>query len=150
VGLKRSSQPDFSFSGVKTALYYLLRGMKPEERSARAADVAASYRRAIVEALVSKTVQAAEDQRVEAIAVTGGVAANSLLRKQLTEAGSAAGFYVVVPPPAYCTDNAAMIGAAALSGPRLDYPRYLRVDASASLSLGQWYPVSLDDSSQEI
>ena len=150
VGLRRSAQPDFSFSGVKTALYYLLRGMTPDERSARAADVAASYRRAIVEALVSKTVQAAEDQGAEALAVTGGVAANSLLRRRLAEAGSKAGFHVVVPSLAYCTDNAAMIGAAALSGPRLDYPRYLRVDASASLSLGQWYPVPLDDWSQEI
>ncbi|MBN1632277.1 MAG: tRNA (adenosine(37)-N6)-threonylcarbamoyltransferase complex transferase subunit TsaD [Thermoleophilia bacterium] len=144
IGLRRSTQPDFSFSGVKTALYYLLRAMTPEERAAKAADVAASYRRAIVEALVSKAVQAAEEQGAEALAVTGGVAANSLLRERLVEAGGRAGFYVVVPPLAYCTDNAAMIGAAALHGPRLDYPRYMGIDASASLSLGQWYPVNLD------
>jgi len=143
IGLKRSERPDFSFSGVKTALYYLLRDMTPDERAANAADVAASYRRAIVEALVDKALQAAEEQGAEALAVTGGVAANSLLRERLVEAGSKAGFHVVVPPLAYCTDNAAMIGAAALAGPRLDYPRYLGVDATASLPLGQWYPVSL-------
>ena len=144
IGLRRSARPDFSFSGVKTALYYLLRGMTAQERAAKAADVAASYRRAIVEALVGKAIQAAEEQGVEAIAVTGGVAANSLLRERLVEVGGKAGFYVVVPQLSYCTDNAAMVGAAALTGPRLDYPRYLEVDASASLALGQWYPVSLD------
>jgi N6-L-threonylcarbamoyladenine synthase len=150
IGLKRSVRPDFSFSGVKTALYYLLRGMTPQEREANAADVAASYRRAIVEALVSKAVQAGEEQGVKALAVTGGVAANSLLRRRLVEAGGSAGFHVVVPPLAYCTDNAAMIGAAALGGVRLDYPRYLSVDASASLSLDQWFPLSLDGPLAEI
>ena len=60
VALKRSPRPDFSFSGVKTALFYLLRDMSAEERAARAADVAASYREAIVEALVSKSVKAAK------------------------------------------------------------------------------------------
>lgn len=140
VALRRSSRLDFSFSGVKTALYYLLRDMSAEERKRRAADVAASYRKAIVEALVSKTLAAAERERVGAVAITGGVAANSLLRKRLLELGSARGLEVIVPALPYCTDNAAMIGAAALAGPRLDHPDYLGMDASASLSLGQWCP----------
>jgi N6-L-threonylcarbamoyladenine synthase len=138
VGLKRSTRPDFSFSGVKTALYYLLRDMTSQERAEKAADVAASYRQAIVSALVSKVAQAAEREGVETLAVAGGVAANSLLRRRIVEAGRAAGLHVVVPPFAYCTDNAAMIGVAALGGPMLEYPHYLAVDASASLSLGQW------------
>ena len=138
VGLKRSPRPDFSFSGVKTALYYVLRDMTAAERSARAADVAASYREAIVEALVSKAVKAALREGARTLGVAGGVAANSLLRKRLREKGEAAGLYVVVPPFAYCTDNAAMIGAAALAGPSLQYPDYLDVDASASLRLGRW------------
>ncbi len=138
VGLKRSSRPDFSFSGVKTALYYLLRDMTADERTARAADVAASYREAIVTALVGKALRSAKEERAETLAVAGGVAANSLLRRRLMEAGEEAGLYVVVPPLAYCTDNAAMIGAAALGGPCLRYPDYLGVDASASLALGQW------------
>ncbi len=145
VGLKRSTRPDFSFSGVKTALYYLLRGMTSEERVQRAADVAASYRKAIVDALVSKTVSTAEREGVGTVAVAGGVAANSLLRRQLAEEGSAAGLKVIVPPESYCTDNAAMIGAAALGGPWVDYPHYLGIDASASLALGQWFPHGLQD-----
>ncbi len=138
VGLKRSARPDFSFSGVKTALYYLLRDMSAEQRVERAADVAASYREAIVEALVSKSVKAAQREGARTLGAAGGVAANSLLRRRLRERGEAAGLHVVVPPFAYCTDNAAMIGAAALAGPWLPYPDYLDVDASASLPLGRW------------
>jgi N6-L-threonylcarbamoyladenine synthase len=139
VGLKRSPRPDFSFSGVKTALYYLLKDMSPEERAVRAGDVAASYREAIVEALVSKSVKAAQREGARTLGVAGGVAANSLLRRRLKERGEAAGLRVVVPPFAYCTDNAAMIGAAAIAGPSLPYPDYLAVDASASLPLGRWF-----------
>jgi N6-L-threonylcarbamoyladenine synthase len=144
VALRRSSRPDFSFSGVKTALYYLLRGMNEKERSARAADIAASYREAVVRALVEKTLRAARLERVPTVAVAGGVAANSLLRRRLAEAGSRAGLQVIIPPLAYCTDNAAMIGAAASGAPRLEYPDYLAMDASASLALGQWMPSSKD------
>jgi N6-L-threonylcarbamoyladenine synthase len=142
IGMKRSVRPDFSFSGVKTALYYLLRGMAPEERERRRADIAASYRKAIVDALVHKSVRAARHEKVSTLAVAGGVAANSLLRKRLAAEGEAAGLRVIIPPFAYCTDNAAMIGAAALGGPWLDYPAYLSVDASASLSLGEWLPAT--------
>lgn len=138
VALKKSPKPDFSFSGVKTALFYLLRDMTPEQRQARAADVAASYREAIVEALVTKSVKAAKAEGAKTLGVAGGVAANSLLRRRLVERGQAAGLYVVVPPFAYCTDNAAMIGAAALAGPSVPYPDYLDVDATASLPLGRW------------
>jgi N6-L-threonylcarbamoyladenine synthase len=140
VGLRRSTRPDFSFSGVKTALYYLLRGMNEQERVARAADIAASYRQAIVAALVGKTVRAAEKERVKTVAVAGGVAANSLLRRRLLEEGRRAGLHVVIPAFSYCTDNAAMIGAAALSGPRIEYPGYLTIDATASMPLGRLLP----------
>jgi N6-L-threonylcarbamoyladenine synthase len=140
VALKRSGRPDFSFSGVKTALYYQLRELSAAERAANAADIAASYREAIVSALVGKTLGAARQEGANTVAVTGGVAANSLLRRRLAEEGQKVGLHVVLPPLAYCTDNAAMIGTAALSGPRLDYPAYMDVDASASLPLGQWLP----------
>ena len=66
--------------------------------AANAADVAASYREAIVDALVSKSVRTAGQQKVRTLAVAGGVAANSLLRRRLREAGAAAGFHVVIPP----------------------------------------------------
>ena len=84
--------------------------------------------------------KAARHEAVRSLAVAGGVAANSLLRRRLVEEGEAAGLHVVVPAFKYCTDNAAMIGAAALAGPRLEYPDYLAVDASASLALGEWLP----------
>lgn len=141
IGLKRQGNLDFSFSGVKTALYYLLRDMTAEEREARAADVAASYREALVSALVDKTLAAALAEKISAVGVAGGVAANSLLRRRLVERGAAAGLQVVIPPPAYCTDNAAMIAAAGLDGPVLSYPDYLELEASASLPLGSDRPV---------
>ncbi len=135
IGLKRRGGFDFSFSGVKTSLFYLLRSWTEEERAERAADVAASYREAVVEALVSKLLAAAAAEHVSAIAIGGGVAANSLLRRRVSDEGERGGLHVVVPPLAYCTDNAAMIGAAALSGPELQFPAYLGLEASASLPL---------------
>ena len=140
VGLRKSSGLDMSFSGVKTALYYLLRDMTPEERVARAADVASSYRAAVVEALVGRLLQAAQAEGVNTVAIAGGVAANSLLRRRLLREGVEAGLHVVVPPFALCTDNAAMVGAAALASPLLRYPDYLDVDAKASLPLAVWRP----------
>jgi N6-L-threonylcarbamoyladenine synthase len=114
---------DFSFSGVKTALLYKLRDLG-EEAEARKADLAASYQRAIVRALVERTRAAAAELRHERVAVVGGVAANSELRESLRGANFA--------PLALCTDNAAMIASAARFGRRLPYPRYLDLDAYAS------------------
>jgi N6-L-threonylcarbamoyladenine synthase len=136
VGLKKPGNLDFSFSGVKTSLYYLLRSWTPEERERRAADVAAAYRDAVVEALVSKLLAAAQREKAPAVAIGGGVAANSLLRRRIRTEGTDRGLHVVTPPLRFCTDNAAMIGAAALAGPVLEYPHYLGLEASASLALG--------------
>ena len=130
VGLKRSVRPDFSFSGVKTALYYLLREMSADERKARAADVAASYRRAIVAALREQGPPVGGAGRGDDSRHSRRGGGEFLLRRRLLEAGEKAGLHVVVPPFAYCTDNAAMIGAAALSGPIVPYPDYLGVDAA--------------------
>jgi N6-L-threonylcarbamoyladenine synthase len=114
---------DFSFSGVKTALLYEVRGLehKLEERRA---DLAASYQRAIVRALVERTRAAATRTGTERIAVVGGVAANSELRALLPEAKA--------PPLELCTDNAAMIASAARYTEAVPYPRYLGIDAYAS------------------
>jgi N6-L-threonylcarbamoyladenine synthase len=114
---------DFSFSGVKTALLYAVRDLGGEAE-ARKPDLAASYQRAIVRALVERTQAAAEREGHEQIAVVGGVAANSELRESLPGARFA--------PLALCTDNAAMIASAGRYGRRLPYPRYLDVDAYAS------------------
>ncbi|HLX19061.1 MAG TPA: tRNA (adenosine(37)-N6)-threonylcarbamoyltransferase complex transferase subunit TsaD [Gaiellaceae bacterium] len=112
---------DFSFSGLKTALLYATRDLSPEELAARRADLAASYQRAIVRALVGRAREAAGSRR---IAVVGGVAANSELRAALPDAALA--------PLALCTDNAAMIASAARFTPVLAYPGYLALDAYAS------------------
>jgi N6-L-threonylcarbamoyladenine synthase len=114
---------DFSFSGVKTALLYAVRDLGGEAE-ARKPDLAASYQRAIVRALVERTRAAAEREGHEQIAVVGGVAANSELRESLPGARFA--------PLALCTDNAAMIASAGRYGRRLPYPRYLDLDAYAS------------------
>jgi N6-L-threonylcarbamoyladenine synthase len=100
--LKGSS--DFSFSGVKTALLRLVEGGKVSS----VADAAASFQEAVVDVLVSKTLTLAKERRVKQILLAGGVAANGLLRKRLVEKSS---LPVLIPKPAWCTDNAAMIAA---------------------------------------
>jgi N6-L-threonylcarbamoyladenine synthase len=115
---------DFSFSGLKTALLYAVRELTAEELERGRADLAASYQRAIVRALVERTRQAAEQIEATRIAVVGGVAANSELRAALPQATAA--------PPALCTDNAAMIASAARFSNPIPYPGYLGLDAYAS------------------
>ncbi len=112
---------DFSFSGVKTALLYEIRSLADVDE--RKADLAASYQRAIVTALVRRTLEAAERIGAERIAVVGGVAANSELRAALPDA--------VAPPLELCTDNAAMIASAARYAEAVPCPRYLALDAYA-------------------
>jgi len=112
---------DFSFSGLKTALLYATRELSAEELEARRADLAASYQRAIVRALVARVREASCSKPV---AVVGGVAANSELRAVLTDAALA--------PLPLCTDNAAMIASAARFTHTLAYPGYLGLDAYAS------------------
>jgi N6-L-threonylcarbamoyladenine synthase len=115
---------DFSFSGLKTALLYTVRDLAEAELVARRADLAASYQRAIVRALAGRLREAAAATGIERTALVGGVAANSALRAALPDAAFA--------PLAYCTDNAAMIGAAAADTPALAWPDYLDLDAYAS------------------
>jgi N6-L-threonylcarbamoyladenine synthase len=103
---------DFSFSGLKTAVRYHL-DAHPEDALTRSADVAASFQAAVVDVLCAKTLRAARALGVKTVALAGGVSANSLLRSQLRSLGQVEGLRVLVPPLAYCTDNAAMIACAA-------------------------------------
>ncbi len=100
---------DFSFSGLKTALLYRVRDLGEAGARARRADLAASYQHALVEALARRVEQAIEQTGATQVAIGGGVAANGVLRARL--AGVAPRLHV--PPRALCTDNAAMVGAAA-------------------------------------
>jgi tRNA N6-adenosine threonylcarbamoyltransferase len=114
---------DFSFSGLKTALLYAVRELSPDELERRRADLAASYQRAIVRALVERAQAASEQTGMDRIAVVGGVAANSELRASLEDAAFA--------PLELCTDNAAMIASAARFSESVPYPQYLSLDAYA-------------------
>jgi N6-L-threonylcarbamoyladenine synthase len=119
---------DFSFAGLKTALLYKVRDLGPEETARRAADLAASYEHAIVEALIARVERALSAEPEPRLAIGGGVAANRLLR----ERALALGVPVHVPPPELCTDNAAMIASAARYMPPVPYPDYLALDAYAT------------------
>ncbi len=111
---------DFSFSGLKTALLYAVRDLSADELQARRADLAASYQRAIVRALVERLDASGADR----VAVVGGVAANSELRASLPRAALA--------PLPLCTDNAAMIASAGRYVEPVAYPGYLSLDARAT------------------
>lgn len=100
---------DFSFAGLKTALLYKIRDLGPERAGDLRADLAASYQRAIVEALARRTELALEQTRMTRLAIGGGVAANTALRERLAQLGAD----LHVPAISLCTDNAAMIASAA-------------------------------------
>jgi len=117
---------DFSFSGLKTALLYAVRELGAAEVERRRADLAASYQQAIVRALIRRLEEAASVSGFERVAVVGGVAANSELRAALPDAAFA--------PLELCTDNAAMIASCGRFVEAVPYPRYLALDAYASLA----------------
>jgi N6-L-threonylcarbamoyladenine synthase len=119
---------DFSFSGLKTALLYKVRDLGPDEAERLKADLAASYQRAIVDALTARVGHAlARHPDIERLAIGGGVAANSWLREAVRDLG----VRVHVPARELCTDNAAMIAGAARFTTPLAYPDYLALDATA-------------------
>ncbi|MDR2771030.1 MAG: tRNA (adenosine(37)-N6)-threonylcarbamoyltransferase complex transferase subunit TsaD [Clostridiales Family XIII bacterium] len=104
---------DFSFSGVKTGVLNHLNAEKQAGRDVNVADVAASFQQSVVEVVVAKTLRAAESSGETRVVMAGGVASNSLLRAALGEACRARGLRLYCPSPLLCTDNAAMVGAAA-------------------------------------
>ena len=104
---------DFSFSGLKSAVLNYLNKAKMKGVEINAADVAASFQQAVLDVLVEKTVRAAVEHGVDTILLAGGVAANGTLREQLQKAAEVHQIQVHYPPVSFCTDNAAMIGAAA-------------------------------------
>lgn len=154
---------DFSFSGLKSAVLNYLNQCKMKqgindfdvhaqktgredfdpyevidpETGATAADVAASFEQAVVDVLVSKTLLAAKDLKIDKIAIAGGVASNSALREGMKEACEKANKTLFFPSPVLCTDNAAMIGCAGyyeyISGTRHD----LTLNAVPNLKLGE-------------
>ena len=123
----------FSFSGLKTAVLYHVRGQDalaptpPPEQIERRADVAASFQEAVVDALVGETLEAARREGLDRVLVAGGVACNRRLRERFAADAAPEGIEVTFPSPAYCTDNAVMIAG-------LGYP-LLRAGATAELAV---------------
>lgn len=129
VGLAGRGRRDFSFAGVKTALLYAVRERPDAPTDAERADLAASYQEAVLRPLADRLVEAAVDHGVPAVALGGGVAANGRLRELVSARAAEHDLRVAVPEMALCTDNAAMIGAAAQFAPPIAWPGYLGVDA---------------------
>lgn len=114
---------DFSFSGLKTAVFYTIKEYEDKQKPLPKADLAASFQQAVVDVLAAKTLAAAEGLAVQQVLLAGGVAANSQLRGALQDGATQRGVELIVPPLDLCTDNAAMIAAAgyyAYSGGRTD------------------------------
>jgi N6-L-threonylcarbamoyladenine synthase len=123
---------DFSFSGLKTAVVLYVR----KHPAVDIADVAASFQAAVVDVLVAKLLRVAAQTGLSTVVIAGGVAANSALRRRLLDEGDSAGLRIVVPSVALCTDNAAMVAAAAWWR--------LTADGPTSLSSGAYPGLRLD------
>jgi N6-L-threonylcarbamoyladenine synthase len=119
---------DFSFAGLKTALLYAVRELGEARTQERRADLAASYQRAVVEALALRVERGLDETGLRRLAIGGGVAANGPLRERLAGLGVA----LEVPPRELCTDNAAMIAGAARFVPPLPADAALALDAYAT------------------
>lgn len=128
---------DFSFSGVKSSVLNYINGCRMKEESYNPADIAASFQKAVVDVLVEKSMNAAEEYGMNKFAIAGGVASNSALRSEMKKACQEKNIKFYCPSPVYCTDNAAMIGTAAyyeyLAGTR----HGLDLNAVPNLKLGK-------------
>ena len=104
---------NFSFSGIKSAVINLIHNENQRGNEIRVNDMCCSFQNRVVTILVKKVIRAMKEYNVKNLVLAGGVAANSYLREELTKACEQNNFSFVYPPVKYCTDNAAMIGAAA-------------------------------------
>jgi N6-L-threonylcarbamoyladenine synthase len=122
---------DFSFSGLKTRVQRIARGEAGDPPDP--AELAAAFQESVVDSLVTKAVQAAEENGATEIVLAGGVAANSLLRRTLAERSTVP---VIIPPPALCTDNGAMIAAAGWQRLQAGEKASLDLDVAPGLRIG--------------
>ena len=136
-GKVEGSEYDFSFSGLKSAVLNYLNGCRMKGEEFSQADVAASFQKAVVEVLVEHSLKAAKDYGVKTFAIAGGVASNSHLRKAFEAECAKRGFDFVHPAPIYCTDNAAMIGAAGYYEFIKGYRSALDLNAVPNLQIGE-------------
>ncbi len=128
---------DFSFSGLKSAVLNYLNSSRMKGGIISIPDVAASFQQAVVDVLVEKTMACAREHQLLQVVLSGGVAANSLLRGQLENACQKEGKSFHVPELYLCTDNAAMIACAGYYDYCLGYRSGLELNAAASVPIGQ-------------
>lgn len=128
---------DFSFSGLKSSVLNYINSCEMKGEEINKADIAASFQEAVVDVLVSHTIEGAKQLGFKKIAMAGGVASNTVLREEMKEACERRGFKFYHPSPILCTDNAAMIGAAAYYDYKKGLISDLTLNAVPSLKLGQ-------------
>lgn len=128
---------DFSFSGVKSAVLNFLNGCQMKGETVNRADVAASFQKAVCDVLVDHAMQAVGDYKIKKFAIAGGVASNTALRAAFEAACEKNGVKFYHPSPVLCTDNAAMIGAAAYYEYRAGVRHGLDLNAVPNLKLGE-------------
>lgn len=128
---------DFSFSGIKSAVLNYINSVQMQGKDINRADVAASFQKAVIDALVSRVVRLARESQMDKLAIAGGVASNSALRAAVQQECEKYNIKFYSPSPVLCTDNAAMIGAAAyyeyIKGVRHGYD----LNAIPNLKLGE-------------
>lgn len=128
---------DFSFSGLKSAVLNYLNGCKMKGEPIKEADVAASFQKAVVDVLVEHAMLAVRESGLDKLAIAGGVASNGALREAVEEACRKNGIAFYRPSPIYCTDNAAMIGAAGYYEYQKGVRHGLDLNAVPNLKLGE-------------
>lgn len=126
---------DFSFSGLKSSVINTLHNARQKGQTIPMADLAASFQASVIDVLVDKTIRAVKERGVDRLVIAGGVAANSGLREALIAASEEAGIRLTIPPIHLCTDNAAMIGAAAFVQYRLGVFSDDRMNGNPGLAL---------------
>ena len=126
---------NFSFSGLKTAIFYKIREMSEDEREKNLSNIAASYQEAIIDSLLDRLIKVIHQTNISTVSITGGVAANKRFREKAGILSRSYNVKIYFPPLEYCTDNAAMIAIAGYQWLKSGYHSSLNLEAKPNLAL---------------